>query len=74
MENFPNKEKLDGHKENCHANKQGHSLTVNDLLTLDLNQTQIPVSVEKATLRVLQYKINNSNDGTAEFASGGPRI
>lgn len=34
---FPNRGELNGHKENCDADKQGHSLTVNDLLTLDLN-------------------------------------
>lgn len=49
-------------------------MTVQDLLQLDLRETPIPSSVERATLKVLQHKIDTSTDGTAEFASGGPRV
>ena len=61
------------HRHTCDADT-GHQMTVDDLLKLDLLHTPIPASVERATLRVLQHKINDSNDGTAEFASGGPRV
>ena len=62
------------HKIDCGAEKEGHMLTVNELLNLDLSEGTIPESVEKVTLRVLEHKIENSNTGTAEFASGGPRV
>ena len=71
---FVSKAKLGSHKINCAADKEGHMLTVGDLLSLDLDHQSIPESVEKATLRVLQHKIENSNTGTAEFPSGGPRV
>ena len=48
-------------------------MTVGELLQLDLGE-KLPESVEKATLRVLKHKMESSQDGTAEFASGGPRV
>ena len=73
-EKFPSQENLDIHRLSCVAIKEGHSMTVQDLLQLDLRETPIPSSVERATLKVLQHKIDTSTDGTAEFASGGPRV
>lgn len=49
-------------------------MTVGDLLSMDLSHSPIPSSVEKATLKVLQHKMKDSEDGTAQFESGGPRV
>ena len=67
-------EKFKSHKAYCTFGKEGQGITVGDLLTMDLSETAIPSSVEKATLKILEYKISDSQDGTAKFASGGPRV
>lgn len=70
---FSSKNAYTTHRGSCDADTS-HQMTINDLLKLDLQHTPISASVERATLRVLQHKINGSNDGTAEFTSGGPRV
>ena len=62
------------HKNICNLVKEGQLMTVNDLLKMDLSQSPIPRSVEKAALKIIRHKIDESNNGTAEFASGGPRV
>ena len=70
---FQSRNALTSHQSSCDADT-GNQMTVGDLLTLNLQKTSLPASVERATLRVLQQKIDSSNDGTAEFSSGGPRV
>ena len=62
---------FDQHKKSCFEKED--PLTVDDLLKIDLNQP-LPETVERATLRILNHKVNNSSTGTAEFNSGGPRV
>ena len=45
-----------------------------ELLELDLDESPIPATVEQATLKILKHKIDSSENGTAEFPSGGPRV
>ena len=60
------------HKKGCHE-KEKTNLTVSDLLNIDLNEP-LPETVERATLRILEHKVNLSESGTAQFNSGGPRV
>ena len=71
---FESSVKYRNHITYCQSKKEGHSLTINELLTMDLSENPLPKSVERATLRVLKHKMENSQDGTAELASGGPRV
>ena len=48
------------------------SLTIGDLLEMDLTQNPIPCEVEKAALRVIEHKMTET--GTTEFATGGPQV
>ena len=63
-------EKFNSHKAYCTFGKEGQDITVGDLLTMDLSESAIPSSVEKATLKILEHKMSDSQDGTAKFASG----
>ena len=66
---------LQKHKVDCISKVEGSLMTMNDLLNLDLSDTvTIPKTVERATLKVIQHKMSNSENGTAEFSSGGPRV
>ena len=56
-----------------HTCKVEHpSLTIGDLLEMDLTQNPIPCEAEKAALRVIEHKMTET--GTIEFATGGPRV
>ena len=70
-ENFKSHTKFEMHKSRC--KQEGSMMTVTDSLNLDVT-SPIPPPVERATLRILQHKVNTSDNGTAEFASGGPRV
>ncbi|XP_066929675.1 V(D)J recombination-activating protein 1-like [Clytia hemisphaerica] len=70
---FKNSKLLDEHKKDCVGEKEGSLLTVHELLELDLDECPIPATVEQATLKILKHKIDSSENGTAEFPSGGPR-
>ena len=70
---FQKRGTFEEHKKVC-SREEAHSLTVDDLLNLDLT-SPIPKPVERATLRILKHKVKNSENGmTAEFDSGGPRV
>ena len=71
---FKSSHEFNMHKNICNLVKEGQLMTVNDLLKMDLSQSPIPRSVEKAALKIIRHKIDESNNGTAEFASGGPRV
>lgn len=72
-EGFRIKGILEEHRKICCDENEKENLSVTDLLNIDLNKP-LPETVERATLRIIQYKVDNSETGTAEFNSGGPRV
>ena len=73
-EEFRTTNEFHHHKLHCIKKSGQSSLTVGELLEMDLSQNPIPCEVEKATLKILEHKMNETGNRTIEFSTGGPRV